>query len=64
MQQTKSGGIRARIEARAAGYKIYRGCACKRGHSGIRYTSTGGCIECITGRRWRDPAQLHREDIR
>lgn len=36
--------------------QTYQGTPCKRGHSGIRYTNGGGCVECthIKGRnQWR-----------
>jgi len=35
-----------RKEAQAAGGKVYSGKSCKRGHSGIRYTSNWACVEC------------------
>jgi hypothetical protein len=67
-QVTKSGGIRARNAAREVGLKAYLGCPCLRGHRGVRYTSSGACIQCyrIKGpkrcRPW-DPVTLHRGDI-
>lgn len=34
--------------ARELGYKVYRtGKACRRGHTGYRYISTGNCYDCI-----------------
>ena len=35
-----------RISAARAGEKFYQGAACKSGHTGLRYTSTGKCVEC------------------
>jgi len=45
------GEVRERVaetrkEARARGLQFYLGRACKRGHSGVRYASDGGCIAC------------------
>jgi hypothetical protein len=63
--------LHTRHEARRLGLKIYKGSPCPRGHAGLRYVSTRGCIECIregTKRRrkpWRDdPHRLHVEDIK
>lgn len=38
--------IKGRVEAAKAGLLRYKGSPCWRGHSGERYTSTGGCTEC------------------
>ena len=35
-----------RKEAIIKGEKYYKGNPCKKGHSGKRYVSNGGCIEC------------------
>src|SRR5574337_1027423 len=37
----------AREAARVSGKSKYDGNPCKHGHSGLRYTSTGGCVECV-----------------
>lgn len=37
-----------RFEAKIKGDKFFLGHSCKRGHSGKRYVSTGGCVECLT----------------
>jgi hypothetical protein len=40
----------ARAEAKAAGLKRYNGRQCqKEGHGCVRYVSTDGCIDCVTG---------------
>jgi hypothetical protein len=37
----------SKADAAAAGFKVYRSTsACKRGHIGWRYVSTGGCLDC------------------
>lgn len=37
-------------EAEMCGLKVYRtGNACRKGHAGWRYISTGNCIECLKG---------------
>lgn len=42
--------IDIRLAARERGEKTFStGMACKRGHFSKRYTSNGGCIECMTG---------------
>lgn len=41
----------AKLAARAAGKKKFNGSRCKRGHTGIRYTSTGNCVECVAMHR-------------
>lgn len=36
-----------RESARSLGFTLYRtGLACRRGHAGWRYVSTGNCVEC------------------
>jgi hypothetical protein len=40
----------SREEARAAGLKRYNGAPCRYGHSGERYTSDHGCVECVVNR--------------
>lgn len=41
-----------RETAREFGYTVFRtGDACKKGHKGWRYVSTGGCIDCLKGIR-------------
>lgn len=37
---------RERQAALKSGAKTYRGTRCPHGHSGLRYTSGGGCVEC------------------
>jgi len=38
----------SRSDARVLGMSVYRtGQPCKRGHTGWRYVSTSGCIECL-----------------
>jgi hypothetical protein len=42
--------VLSRDDARAMGFKVYRtGNACRKGHTGYRYVSTGNCIECLRG---------------
>lgn len=37
-----------RAAAKVLGLVRYNGAACKRGHAGERYTSTGACVPCVT----------------
>ena len=37
----------ARLEAARLGQTKYLGTACKHGHDGWRYTTSGGCIQCV-----------------
>lgn len=38
--------------ADSLGYKVFRtGQPCRKGHKGWRYVSTGGCIDCLSGKR-------------
>ena len=37
----------ARANAKKAGDIRYLGNPCIHGHSGVRHTSTGGCVECV-----------------
>jgi len=40
--------VLSRDEARAMGLKVFRtGKPCKHGHTGFRYVSTKGCIQCL-----------------
>lgn len=39
-----------RAAARLLGDRHYIGSRCKRGHSGRRFTSTGACTQCGSGR--------------
>lgn len=40
----------SRSDARLAGFTVYRtGRPCRHGHTGWRYVSTGGCIDCLRG---------------
>lgn len=42
--------IMSRDSARALGFTLFRtGDACRRGHRGWRYVSTGNCLDCIKG---------------
>ena len=42
--------VLSRGEARLFGFSVYRtGEACRRGHRGWRYVSTGNCIDCLKG---------------
>lgn len=42
--------ILSRGDARILGLKVYRtGKACKNGHTGFRYVSTGNCVDCMRG---------------
>lgn len=36
----------ARLKAIETGRLKYQGNPCKHGHNGIRYSSTGGCVDC------------------
>lgn len=38
---------KAKLAAQAAGKTKFVGSRCKHGHNGIRYTSTGQCVDCI-----------------
>lgn len=40
-----------RTAARLTGRSHYTGGACRRGHPGLRYASTGACVECVAGYR-------------
>ena len=40
-----------RAAARLAGRSHYRGAACRHGHDGLRYASTGACVACVAGYR-------------
>lgn len=40
------GHATARIEAARRQEKHYQGEPCPKGHEGLRYTSTGGCVAC------------------
>ena len=41
----------SREGARSLDLKVFRtGTACRRGHKGFRWVSTGGCIDCLKGR--------------
>jgi hypothetical protein len=37
--------------AKATGQKLYVGHDCIWGHTGIRYTSNGACMECLALRQ-------------
>lgn len=40
--------VLTRDDARTMGFKVYRtGEACRKGHKGYRYVSTGNCISCL-----------------
>lgn len=45
-RKVRSDKCTQREEARAAGQAKYLGKPCTHGHGGMRYTSTGGCVEC------------------
>lgn len=49
-----------RKEAIAAGEKRYQGKPCPVGHNGLRYTSSGSCVECalIYHRKWTAQSSL------
>lgn len=47
----------SKLAARAAGQMKFQGSRCKYGHNGIRYTSTGQCVDCIPMYRQRDKEQ-------
>lgn len=52
-----------RLAARDRGEKtFYTGTVCKRGHYARRYTSNGGCIECIHG-KFSKPLKQHQEKV-
>ena len=42
-------------DAKDRGDRFYYGSSCGRGHSGLRYTSTGACYDCeaINRKNWR-----------
>lgn len=46
----------ARANAAQRGEKKYLGSPCKQGHDGWRYTTSGGCIQCViaTNQTYRD----------
>lgn len=37
----------AKQAARSAGLQTFLGSKCKNEHDGLRYSSTGHCVECI-----------------
>ncbi len=39
--------IQTRKEAIATGATRYQGSSCKKGHSGLRWTGSGACIQCV-----------------
>jgi len=41
----------AKLAARAAGQTKFQGSICANNHGGIRYTSTGHCVECTAMHR-------------
>lgn len=42
----------SREDARRLGLKVFRtGAPCRRGHTGFRWVSTGGCLACLKGER-------------
>ena len=43
----------AKMAAREAGISKFQGRPCKHGHDGLRYSSTGNCVECVTFYRER-----------
>lgn len=44
--------IMTRAEAHNAGMKKYfTGEPCRNGHTSKRYTSTGGCVQCVANHR-------------
>ena len=47
----------ARQAARVACKTKYLGKPCKHGHGGLRYVSTGGCMDCCTSNRYRKRTQ-------
>lgn len=36
----------ARVLAKQNSEKVYQGKACAKGHSGVRYTNSGKCVDC------------------
>ena len=46
---------KARARALARGKPTYKGAPCKRNHTGTRFTSGAGCVDCIRAqvRKWR-----------
>ena len=49
----------AKAAARLLGAKTYVGDACLRGHAGLRYTSTGWCVDCAAA-----PGEANRKKHR
>lgn len=45
--------ITARKAAHLSGHTKYLGKPCRHGHSGLRYVSTGGCVDCCCNDRYR-----------
>jgi hypothetical protein len=43
-----------RKRAAQAGEKFFTGKICKHGHQGLRYTSSGGCVDCTKDRSRED----------
>lgn len=39
-----------RQEALESGKRHYAGLPCRYGHKGLRYTSTGACVDCLAGK--------------
>ena len=51
--------LKNQIEAARAQQKRYQGAPCNHGHSGVRYTSSGQCVECADA-----ATEARRERIR
>ena len=49
----------SQIEAARQQLKHYQGQPCTKGHPGIRYTSSGQCVECVAS-----ATEARRERIR
>jgi hypothetical protein len=45
-QVVRKARTQARKAALKSGAKYYTGSKCVRGHSGLRFTRDGGCVEC------------------
>ena len=51
--------LTSQMEAARAQQKRYQGAPCTHGHSGVRYTSSGQCVQCADA-----STEARRERIR
>ena len=51
--------LKSQMDAAKAQQKRYQGAPCLKGHPGVRYTSSGQCVECADSH-----TEARRERIR